>query len=288
MHGSSPLELVRGAPDRLPEFLRDTRRQLDRFASYTPDDLRFVRRSRARCPVRFARVDRTTKRAPTKREQAANAPLYRAKARRSERRRAWVLVGKFLVQRINLLSGRVGTPTSSGGFYSPSVSDIERATGLSRSSVERALADFTDGGLMLSVQPVEQSVGTDGSPRYIGHAAIRMFTIRFFELLGRGLAWRMAQRRAYKSFKQSRGGPPPPSSPVYQLDGQAEQGSRAAATRGAPDRRERAIAERANRHQLEMLKDLTARGVAWPAEGADREALRAEARRRAEADDPPE
>lgn len=116
---------------------------------------------------------------------------------RSERREAYIRVGKALLQRLDLVTLCCGTPTQVG-FIDISMQDIMVASGLNQRRCERAIRQIRNAGFLSVMQP--RGISSEG--KYFGCRAIRVFTENFFVWLGLDIILKKERQKATQRLQQ--------------------------------------------------------------------------------------
>lgn len=178
------LDLSRSPSPRALQFVRDAIRQAESLYWDTrrwAEDLQYVRRSRAQG------ADPAARRVP-------------CRTRRSERREAWVRLVRALLYRCDLRSLRVGTIHADDSCTGLTYRDLRGIIGtdVSRSRLERALADFHDATLVASKQPRELEGET-----WRGLPAIRRLSVALFDRLGMRQRLHLERVHAAKRWKEA-------------------------------------------------------------------------------------
>lgn len=117
---------------------------------------------------------------------------------RSERREACLSTMWAILKYTDLVTLKVGVPTSKGGFVNLTVRYLARHTGLQQRRVERALADLQRAGLV-GVHPRCEK-RPDGS--YKGLAAIKAVNKLFFSIFGLQFRLGFERKRAAKRLEK--------------------------------------------------------------------------------------
>ena len=109
----------------------------------------------------------------------------RVRARRPERRQSWTLVTRALWRRMDRRTWRCGAPREDrrDTVDAPLIAELAAECDVSRSTVNRVLAELHDAKYLESHRVVMDYVGDDG-PAVRGLPSVRLFTRKFFRRLG--------------------------------------------------------------------------------------------------------